>query len=141
MAPWRFSRGIRASQLMEKYKSKPIEPLLVDIEIPPLNTITRSQQIALLTLRHSDPALQVLYALYASGHSKATRADYESLIPLGLADRDKNGYHTITPQGSWRARVIAKQIAAELGIVLIDYRRSMRRGARRVYGMSDSGNA
>lgn len=136
----RYSRGIRASQLLAKYSTVDNDRGFTEIEITPLN-LTRSQEIALLTLRHSDQTIQVLTALYAKGHSKATRIDYESLLPLGLADRDKHGYHAITPMGAWRARILAKQIAVELGIILIDYRRAMRRGAQRIYGMSDSGNA
>lgn len=143
VARYRYSPGIRASQLLERRDA--ITAALASTEpcigpMPTPDPLTRAQEIALLTLRHSDHGNQVVAELLKRGQRRAQRADYESLVPLGLAGRDRQGYHGITPKGSWRARLIAQAIAVELRIVLVDYRRAMRRGAQRIHGMSDSGN-
>lgn len=133
-----FSRGIRASQLMEKMEPQGFRGF-TEIEIAPL-ALTRAQQVALLTLRYSDHGQQVLDALFANGQPRSTPADRESLVPLGLAARDRQGYHGITPMGQWRARIVAREVAAEIGVMLVDHRRLQRRGLSRLYGMSDAGN-
>lgn len=137
MSRFHFSGGIRVSQLREKYAADPHEPWLTDMPAP--DPLTRSQEVALLTLRKSDHSEQMLKALLAKGFARATRGDYEALSRLQLAQRNVRGYHALTPIGHWRANNITRAIAAELGLRLVDFRR-VRTGPQRLYGMSDSGN-
>lgn len=142
MSRFHFSPGVRASQLLAEAAIDRTQPWLSDIPEPP-PPLPRRQEIALLTLRHSGRghAEQVLKALYARGEKPAVRSDYEALVGLQLAIRNKQGYHDITPIGHWRAGKIAGAIAAEIGLKLASMSRNpLRSGPQRVYGMSDGGN-
>lgn len=139
MGTLHFARGRTTQQVLDDFNRDPKEPWCSDLPAPPV--LSTAQQIALLTLRHSDQGNQVLAALYARGEKRAGRSDYESLVALGLADRDRNGYHSISPNGQWRAREIAREIARQLGIVLTPYTTRRRSRYSRMPGMSDAGNA
>lgn len=138
---WKYERGIRASQLLEKYAEPSTKPWHEPDETtikPPV--LTRTQEIALLTLRHSDQGNQVLRVLFARGHTRPVATDYASLVPVGLAQRDGSGLHSISPRGQYRAGLVTHDIARELGITLLTYSGARRRGYSRMPAMSDFWN-
>lgn len=142
MVSYQSQRGARCAQLLESFASNrdPSEPCFGPVVEPEPLPLTQAQQIALLTLRNSDHGLQVIKALRAKGATLPTRADYEALIPHGLALRNRNGYHAITPIGHHRASLLAHALAAALGIRLVSYRTVYGRRSR-ITGMSEAGNA
>lgn len=77
--------------------------------------LTPGMQMAMLELRATPFAKEVLRFLMAHSTARMTGADLHALDRLSLA-RYEGGQYFLTPRGMWRANEVARALAQSLGI-------------------------
>lgn len=139
--PYRFGGRITGPQVMTGRMPHMHRQESTKIE-EPAETLTPQQQLAMLVLRRSNLSKLVVDKLWHST-VRPTRADFDDLLPLHLARLKPDGRHELTPRGHFKANAIASRMALELNVTTQPCRPSSfsLSGPRRLFGMSDSGNA
>lgn len=89
--------------------------------------LTDGQRMALLQRRGSDWSKAVLEKLRERGMPDATRADFDSLVVLGMAI-PAGSFHNLTSHGRWHADQVAMKIARDAGMHVITYEFGSRHG-------------
>lgn len=78
-------------------------------------TFTPGQQMMLLSLRKEPVATLIVTAMKARG-DRMSEADAGYLKAQHLVDRNKVGWHILTPQGHWQANRLAAALAKSIPV-------------------------
>ena len=84
--------------------------------------LSEGQQLALLTMRHSELSEAVLAKLAQAGTPRAQGRHFYELARLDLAIRSPKGsFHILSPRGRYEADRIGRAIARQIGLHVVDY--------------------